>query len=264
MRRRRARSLGRQVFGAPTRSSKRSLTRAPPRAGPASRRERIPRPRLDRAQRDAQRLRDLALGEASPVRELDHHALVLRQLLNGPMDAPREPRALGAVRRARLGGCLLVRLDRRLGPSAGRVDDRVPRDRVDPRAALAALPVVAAGRPPDRGERLLQGVLRAAGVAQSPHREAEHWSRIAPVELLERVAISLARALDQLRVRRLPRPARPWIVAAFISGRRRSGGCGSKPLPCFAFYATALPPVCSSRPPSTTTVVPVTNEAPAR
>ena len=50
-----------------------------------------PRPRLHRAERQVQILRDLALGQPALVGELDHRALVLGQGLERPMDAPRDP-----------------------------------------------------------------------------------------------------------------------------------------------------------------------------
>ena len=70
-------------------------------------RERAPRPRLDRAERHVQELGDLALREAAPVGELDHGALVLRELLERAVHAPREPRRLGLLGRPALAGRLV-------------------------------------------------------------------------------------------------------------------------------------------------------------
>ena len=63
-------------------------------------RERAARARLDRAEGDMQKLRDLALGEPAPVRELDHRPLVLGQELDRAVHTPREPRRLGLLGRA--------------------------------------------------------------------------------------------------------------------------------------------------------------------
>src|SRR5262249_38148058 len=57
------------------------------------------------------------------------------------------------------------------------------------------------GRAPDGGERLLEGVLGAAAVAEASQRETEDGAGIAPVELLERGPVAGAGPLDQLPIR---------------------------------------------------------------
>ena len=181
---------------------------------------------------------------------------MLGQLLERAVHAPGEPRRLGVLGRAALAGRLVGRLHRRLRPPARAVDDRVPRDRVEPGAALAAFRVVARGRAPDRGERILERVLGPAAVAEPAQREAEHRPRVAPVELLERVAIAVADALDQLPVRQLPL----GTLRMLTTRRARGKGDRSRLIAAsmHSVYALPVDPVCSRRPPSTTIVVPVT------
>src|SRR5438552_2176657 len=80
--------------------------------------ESAPGSRLDGAERDVQEVGDLGLRESAPVSELEQGALVLGQLLHGPMDAPGEPGALRLVRRAGLGRRLIGYLGRRFRPCA--------------------------------------------------------------------------------------------------------------------------------------------------
>src|SRR5205823_7387395 len=117
----------------------------------------------------------------APVGELDHGALVRGQFLECAVDAPGYPALLCLLRRAGGERLLLGRLDRRLAAGAAAVDDRVPRDGVEPGAAGAALGLVRAGRAPDRREGLLDGVLGAPAVAEAAQGEAEHRPRVALV-----------------------------------------------------------------------------------
>src|SRR5262245_47277040 len=52
------------------------------------------RARLDRPDGDAEGLGDLGVGEAFEPRQLDDHAFVLRQLIEGDAHLPRLPRRL--------------------------------------------------------------------------------------------------------------------------------------------------------------------------
>ena len=75
---------------------------------------------------------DLGLREPAPVGELEHGALALGKLLEGAVDAPGEPGALGLLGGPGLGGCLLGNLDDGLAPLPGPVDDRMACDGVEP------------------------------------------------------------------------------------------------------------------------------------
>src|SRR5205085_2506670 len=141
--------------------------------------ERGARAGLDGAERDAQELGDLGLRKAAPVRELDHAALVLAQLLERAVDAPGGPAGLGLLERPGFLRRFLRDLGRRLGARAAAVGDRVARDRIEPRSARTALRLVAARGAPDRGERLLHRVLGAAAVAEPAQGEPEDRSRVA-------------------------------------------------------------------------------------
>ena len=77
------------------------------------------------------------LREAAPVGERDHLALALRQLLERPVHAPRDPALLGAVGRAGFVRRLVRDLRRHIGARARAVDDRVAGDGVEPRRARA-------------------------------------------------------------------------------------------------------------------------------
>src|SRR5215831_13931076 len=173
------------------------LVRQPCQRGPCS--------CLDRPQWNTKVLRHLGLGQSAPVRKLDHRAFVRRQLLQGAVDAPRGPARLGAVGRACVVRLLVGRLDRRLAPCPRAVDDRVPCDGVDPRAARTALRPVAVGSAPDGYERLLDGVLGAPPVAKPAQREAENRPRVPAVERFERAAVALAGAKNELSVGRVVR-----------------------------------------------------------
>src|SRR4029077_2266515 len=102
-------------------------------------RERCAGPGLDRPQRDAEELCDLALREAAPVRERQHLALSLRQLFQRAVDAPGDPALLGALAGAWVGRRLVRDVRRHVTPRARPVDDRVPGDRVEPGRAGPAV-----------------------------------------------------------------------------------------------------------------------------
>jgi hypothetical protein len=117
------------------------------------------------------------------------------------MHAPLRPRVLGARVGAELVRGQVGRLvDRRLAGGAPAVDDRVARDRVQPRGADASLGPVGARRPPDRRKRVLHRILRSSRVAEPAQGQAEDRARVAAVEQLERRLIAFAGALDELRV----------------------------------------------------------------
>jgi len=116
------------------------------------------------------------------VGELDHGALVGGQLLERAVHTPRGPRGLGALRRAGVGRLFLGHVDRGLGARTAAVGDRVSRDGVEPRRAGPPFGPVAAGRPPDRSEGLLDRVLGAPTVAEPAQREAENRPGVPPVE----------------------------------------------------------------------------------
>ncbi len=196
---------------------------APPSSRSARRREPGARPGLHRSERDAQEVRDLALREPAPVRELDHVPLMRRKLLERAVDAPGRPARLGALGRAGVRGGRLRHLGRRLRAGAAAVDDRVARDRVEPgrdRAALGPVAATPSARPrrtsPERRPRPGRG-RRAAGA------QAEHGARVALVEGVERVAVAVGDAGDQLAVGRLECSGTRGIVA-----RRRADRLASR------------------------------------
>ena len=247
----------------PTSSSKfgRSVIRAPPRA---TRPGRASAARVRVLTVPSGMPRNSAISDCeSPLQYAS--SITLRsfvvQLLERAVDAPGGPARLGALGRAGVRGGLVGRLGRRLGAGSAAVDDRVARDGVEPRRAGPALGPVAAGGAPDRGEGLLHRVLGAAAVAEPAQREPEHRSRVAPVEDVERAAVAVGGAADQL------------AVAEVVGRHRRDGGWFrparqahgvERELHRIAFYASGAAPDLSSRPPSTTSVVPVTKLAPAR
>src|SRR5436190_6143907 len=141
-------------------------------------RERRPRARLHGPKRNSELVRDLALGEVAPVGEGDHLALALGQRLERAVDAPLHPRALGALVRAGVERRLVGRLRGRLMARAAAIDDRVARDAVQPRGAGPAFGLVRPCGAPDRDERLLQRVLRAAAIAEAAQREPEDGTRV--------------------------------------------------------------------------------------
>ena len=85
----------------PTMSSKSRIHASSSPSMSARRIERRARARLDRPERDAEELGDLALREPAPVGEGDHLALALGQLLERAVHAPGDPALLGLVAGAR-------------------------------------------------------------------------------------------------------------------------------------------------------------------
>src|SRR4051812_37230821 len=116
------------------------------------------------------------------------------------MDAPGEPRALGLFGWPQLRRGLVrnFRGSLRAGPRS--VDDRVPRDRVEPGSSGAALGPVAGRRAPDRRERLLRRVLGTAAITETTQREREDWTNKAAVEHVEGVAVAAGDPLQQIAV----------------------------------------------------------------
>ena len=172
-----------------------------PSSSTARREERAAGSCLDRSERNAQAGRDLGLRQPAPVGELDQCAFALGKSLSSALWT----RHLTQSDSARSGGpgCS----EGRSGTSSGRldadarlVDDRVPCDAVKPGRARTALGPVGRRGTPDRCERLLGRILGAAAIAKPPDCQAEHRSREAPVELLERLAVTLGRPPDQLAV----------------------------------------------------------------
>src|SRR5438105_15815206 len=153
-------------------------------------RKRRARARLHGPERNSEFLGHLALREIAPVGERDHLALALGQRLERAVHAPLHPRAFGALVGTGLERRLVGRLGRRFVARTAPVDDRVARDAVQPRRTRTALGLVGAGRPPAGSERLLEGVLGAAGVAQAPPREPEDGAGVTLVQLLERGPIT--------------------------------------------------------------------------
>src|SRR5579862_3431031 len=161
---------------------------------------RQPRPGtcLHRTERDTQMLRDLALRQAAPVGERNRLALALGQLLQGAVHAPGEPVLLRLLCRTGLVGRFVGHFGGSLDALAASVNSRVPRHRVQPRRARPALGTIGPGRPPDRRERLLNGVFGTAPIAQAPQREPEYGPRIPVVEVLEGPPVALGYPLYEL------------------------------------------------------------------
>ena len=124
--------------------------------------QRCARPRLHRAERKLEPLGDLALRELAPVGELDQASLVFGQRLEGAVDA-NDCHVAPPARRGRPQRGQVERLRRRLACLRHR-RDRVPRHRVHPRRAGAALgPVGAAPRARSRRTPPAPHPLRARG-----------------------------------------------------------------------------------------------------
>src|SRR5262249_24106676 len=121
-------------------------------------------------ERDLEKAGDLALRQLAPGGELEHLALAVRQLLERPVHAPGAPARLRALLRARLGRDRLRHLRPRPCAGTTAVGERVARDGVGAGRAGAALGIVRAGGPRDGRERPLDGVLRAAAVAEPAQR----------------------------------------------------------------------------------------------
>src|SRR3954447_7785973 len=133
-----------------------------------------PRACLDGTEWDVQEIGYFTLREPSVVGELDDLALFPADALQRAVDTPRRVGLFGAF-----GGRRVVRVElrpfaRRLPAASAAVDDRVPRHGIEPGSARAAVGFVRAGRAPDGGEGLLDGVLGAHPIAEAAQREAEN------------------------------------------------------------------------------------------
>src|ERR671918_376679 len=93
------------------------------------------------------------------------------------------------------------------------------------------------------------GLLGAPVVAELAKGHGEHGARKAPVELRERIRVAAGDAFDQVSIRLGRRHGRKRHIAAGYGTQPGSGLPGAGP---------------SSRPPSTTSEVPVTNSARVR
>src|SRR3954451_5443896 len=112
------------------------------------------------------------------------------------MDAPGVPGRLSLLVGRRPGRSELGRVGHRgEGAAALHVDDRVARDRVEPRPTGPARAVVARRRAPDGGKYLLHRVLGTAAVTETTEGEPEHGTRIARIERLEGLALVVGHAL---------------------------------------------------------------------
>ena len=209
----------------------------------------------------SQALGDLALRELAPVRELDHVPFVLRQLLDRAVDAPGEPRRLGALVRAGAGRRLVVEISTAgSGRAPGAVHDRVARDRVEPGGA----------RPPRRGRTSAPSARRLrTRPARRPRRALGR--RAAAGRARARDACSAGRARrrhahrPRRRARAAPRRSPHGCVTPLMLATRGAAGKTGRPwfstASMFSIYATRPLPDCRLRPPSTTSEAPVTNSA---
>ena len=103
---------------------------------------------------------------------------------------------------------------------AGAVDDRVPRDRVQPRSSGPAVRSVAPGRAPDRREGLLHRILGAAAVAEETQRQAQDRPSETAVKRVKGCAVTIGDPLEELSVRR------PVLALVGRNGLRSRGGGG--------------------------------------
>ena len=112
------------------------------------------------------------------------------------MHAPRDIGRLDLLVRPCIGRDDLGRIgEGRLAADARPVDDRVPRDGVQPRCAGPAVRSVARGGAPDRGEGLLNCFFGATAVAEHPQRQAVDRPRETAVEDVEGCGISIGDSL---------------------------------------------------------------------
>ena len=142
--------------------------------------------KTSRSERSAYHVRLLTVPSGSPSRsaisrtaqpldvgEADHLTMLGRELVERAGDLPAEHRALD---REPFGVLLVARLvQRERGAHRGapaRVDDRVPRDLVEPGPHAAARRVVGLGVPPGAREDLLHDLLGRPPVAERVQREA--------------------------------------------------------------------------------------------
>src|SRR5689334_15996990 len=155
---------------------------------------------LDRPERLAEPLGELALGEAAVVAELERLALLRRQLRERLLDEP----ALEAERRLVLGRARVGRLRRALERlaaadvlAADEVDGAAVDEGQDPGARLGALGEEAVGVPPHAEEGLLHGILGEGRVAQDPQREPVRDATEAVVECGQGVLVGRGHEREQ-------------------------------------------------------------------
>src|SRR5436190_7804842 len=174
------------------------------------------------------------------------------------MDAPGEPRALGLFGWPQLRRGLVRNFHGSLRAGPRSVDDRVPRDRVEPGSSGAALGPVAGRRAPDRRERLLRRVLGTAAITETTQREREDWTNKAAVEHVEGVAVAAGDPLQQIAVGAV------LGCGGLPFARDRTGGKIESELHVLVSTCAHVDLDCSRRPPSTTSEAPVTKLAPVR
>ena len=146
------------------------------------------------------------MGESTEVRELDHLALTIRELVEGAAHRARLV-AAGGLDVGALGRLLL--LLEPLGGRAAALVDQVPAQSIDPavvddaehpRANAAALAAVAEPAAPDRQECLLHDVLGDAPVPDHAVGDRERGSAVPVVHGLERTRIARRDEVHQLLV----------------------------------------------------------------
>ena len=149
---------------------------------------------LDRAERDALALRDLAQAEAAVVRQPDHLAVLRREPGERGRHLPAQHRLLELT--VDLGRALGLGLRGQPGPHRGapaRVHDPVAGDRVQPGAHARP----ASGRSrcgaPCTGEDVLHHLLGEFAVAEGVAGEAEQLARVAAVQLPQLVTAVVTR-----------------------------------------------------------------------
>src|SRR2546430_7289270 len=210
-----------------------------------------PHPPLHRAQRYPDHLRDLAVAVAPEVGQLHRLPLLGRQAAQRLPDqvaldrrghlAPGVGAGPAGLRRGRdLPLLALVRA------AAAQVVDRAVADRRDdPRAQRAAVGVEPRGAVPELEERVLDDVLRPAGVAEDPQRDRVRERAVAVVQQRQRIDLAGRQGLRQLEIavsiHQLDRHANSYARRARLgqeSRRRRRSSLASRPL--------ALPPVAAT------------------
>src|SRR3954471_915343 len=107
-----------------------------------------PRACLDGTEWDVQEIGYFTLRKPSVVGELDHLALFPADALQGAVHTPRRVGLFGAFGRRRIVRGELRPFARRLAAATAAVDDRVPRDGIEPGSARAAVGFVRPGRAP--------------------------------------------------------------------------------------------------------------------
>ena len=163
----------------------------------AQRSQRVPRAALDRAERQAGVVGDLAHRQAAELRHPDHLAVLRREPLERGRHLPAEHRLLQHLPALRLGGGPVTRQ-----PRAPCVGDRAARDLVQPHAHRRPLGVVARRVAPGAQEDLLHDLLGRAAVAEYVEREAVQLAAVPATQRAHRVArLVTAQALDENGVR---------------------------------------------------------------